>query len=30
VTATLKPGQPGFEWPPCDQCGSRSLRCGCD
>lgn len=26
----LKPGQPGFEWPPCSQCGSTSLRCGCD
>jgi len=26
----LKPGDPGFEWPACDICGSTSLRCGCD
>lgn len=27
---TLMPGQPGFSWPACSQCGSRSFRCGCD
>lgn len=26
----LKPGDPGFEWPACEQCGSCSFRCGCD
>ena len=26
----LKPGEPGFQWAECAQCGSRSLRCGCD
>ena len=26
----LKPGDPGFEWPACEICGSRSFRCGCD
>lgn len=29
-TIALKPGEPGFECPVCDICGSRSLRCGCD
>jgi hypothetical protein len=24
-----KPGEPGFEWEPCGDCGSTSLRCGC-
>jgi hypothetical protein len=27
---SLKPGDPGFTWPACSQCGSTSLRCGCD
>lgn len=25
-----KYGEPGFTFPACDQCGSTSLRCGCD
>ncbi len=25
-----KYGEPGFQWPACEQCGSTSLRCGCD
>lgn len=25
-----KPGQPGFQFDACPECGSRSLRCGCD
>ena len=23
-------GEPGFQFDPCPECGSRSLRCGCD
>jgi hypothetical protein len=30
VTRQIKPGDPDFEWPACEECGSRSLRCGCD